>query len=184
MLSETLQTLHEQHRERRLRIATRAVHDTPINLKIKKGFYPQERKLPQPDIIENVWDVIPSLVHDWLLVSSPSFERLDKLPSDIIHRIKRIVATDFKVKIQVLESHRRSEDYIKPRFTAIYLCKTLTIKSYPEIAKQFGGRDHTTIIHAFRKAEKRIAADLVYRQRVSRIQAQVEQEITNWRLHW
>ena len=47
----------------------------------------------------------------------------------------------------------------RPRQIAMYLCKTLTTRSYPDIGRRFGNRDHTTVLHAVRQIEKLKAAD-------------------------
>jgi chromosomal replication initiator protein len=53
----------------------------------------------------------------------------------------------------------RSRKHAWPRQVAMYLSRSLTDKSYPNIGLRFGGRDHTTVIHAFHAVEKRRAAD-------------------------
>jgi chromosomal replication initiator protein len=50
---------------------------------------------------------------------------------------------------------------VKPRQIAMYLSKVLTLRSLPEIGRRFGGRDHTTVLHAVRKIEKQIGEDSV-----------------------
>ncbi len=56
-------------------------------------------------------------------------------------------------------SNRRTRVIVKPRQVAMYLSKTMTPRSFPEIGRRFGGRDHTTVLHAVRKIEEMIAAD-------------------------
>jgi chromosomal replication initiator protein len=50
-------------------------------------------------------------------------------------------------------SSRRTANVVRPRQIAMYLAKTLTLRSLPEIGRRFGGRDHTTVLHAVRKIE-------------------------------
>ena len=52
-----------------------------------------------------------------------------------------------------LLSSRRTANVVRPRQVAMYLAKTLTLRSLPEIGRRFGGRDHTTVLHAVRKIE-------------------------------
>jgi len=82
---------------------------------------------------------------------------------DLIGDKKKIVSMDdiqetvgarFHVKIADLKSRRRSKTLVHPRQIAMYLCRELTDSSYPEIGRQFGGKDHTTIIHACRQVLK------------------------------
>ena len=58
-----------------------------------------------------------------------------------------------------MSSSRRSINISRPRQIAMYLCKGLTSYSYPEIGKAFGGKDHTTVIHAVKKIESIIEID-------------------------
>jgi chromosomal replication initiator protein len=76
-----------------------------------------------------------------------------------IEDIQRIVARHYNVSRQELVSNRRTRVIVKPRQVAMYLSKTMTPRSFPEIGRRFGGRDHTTVLHAVRKIEEMIAAD-------------------------
>lgn len=76
-----------------------------------------------------------------------------------IDDIKKKVMEKYSVKLSELEGARRQRCIARPRQIAMYLCKNLTTKSLPEIGRAFGGRDHTTIIHAVRTIEKLIIND-------------------------
>jgi chromosomal replication initiator protein len=69
------------------------------------------------------------------------------------------VAARFHVRIADLKSRRRSKTLVQPRQIAMYLCRELTDSSFPEIGRQFGGKDHTTIIHGCRQIAKALEAD-------------------------
>ena len=73
--------------------------------------------------------------------------------------IQEAVATRFHVKIAELKSRRRSKTLVHPRQIAMHLCRELTDASFPEIGRQFGGKDHTTIIHACKQIAKAKEAD-------------------------
>ena len=76
--------------------------------------------------------------------------------------IEEIVATRFHVKVSEMKSRRRSKTLVYPRQIAMYLCRQLTDASFPEIGRHFGGKDHTTIIHACKQiGKKREANDSV-----------------------
>jgi len=64
--------------------------------------------------------------------------------------IQRTVADYYKLKLSDLLSKRRSRSVARPRQVAMYLAKQLTTRSLPEIGEAFGGRDHTTVLHACR----------------------------------
>jgi chromosomal replication initiator protein len=70
-----------------------------------------------------------------------------------IENIQKTVASYFKVSIADLLSSRRTRSITRPRQIAMALCKQLTRHSLPEIGSAFGGRDHTTVLHACRKVE-------------------------------
>ena len=70
-----------------------------------------------------------------------------------IEDIQKMVATRFNVSRADILSSRRTAVVVKPRQIAMYLSKVLTLRSLPEIGRRFGGRDHTTVLHAVRKIE-------------------------------
>ena len=90
-------------------------------------------------------------------------ERIDELLGHIyragepkrvrIEDIQRIVARHYNVSKTELLSNRRTRTIVKPRQVAMYLSKIMTPRSLPEIGRRFGGRDHTTVLHAVRKIE-------------------------------
>jgi chromosomal replication initiator protein len=98
-----------------------------------------------------------------------SIERIDELlghmfrsgePKRIrIEDIQRIVARHFNVSKTELLSNRRTRNIVKPRQIAMYLAKVMTPRSLPEIGRRFGGRDHTTVLHAVRKIESLSGTD-------------------------
>ncbi|MGD9152690.1 MAG: chromosomal replication initiator protein DnaA [Gammaproteobacteria bacterium] len=73
-----------------------------------------------------------------------------------IENIKKVVAEYYKIKVSDLMSKRRSRSVARPRQVAMALAKELTNKSFPEIGEAFGGRDHTTVLHACRKVKELI----------------------------
>src|SRR5690606_26746145 len=79
-----------------------------------------------------------------------------------IDNIQRTVAEYYKIKISDLSSQRRNRSVARPRQVAMSLAKELTNHSLPEIGNNFGGRDHTTVLHACRKIEelKETSADI------------------------
>jgi chromosomal replication initiator protein len=76
-----------------------------------------------------------------------------------IEDILRIVSRHYKVPRNELLSSRRSRDVVRPRQIAMYLAKSLTSRSLPEIGRRFGGRDHTTVLHSVRKVEQMMRDD-------------------------
>lgn len=76
-----------------------------------------------------------------------------------VEEIMRKVADHYCLRLSDMTSARRSRAVARPRQVAMYLCKTLTPRSLPEIGRKFGGRDHTTVIHAVRKVEELAQTD-------------------------
>ena len=73
--------------------------------------------------------------------------------------VQDVVAAKFHIKVSEMKSRRRTKALVYPRQVAMYLCREITQQSYPEIARHFGGKDHTTIMHACRQIEKAKEAD-------------------------
>jgi chromosomal replication initiator protein len=76
-----------------------------------------------------------------------------------IEEIQKLVANHYNVTRADILSSRRTANVVRPRQIAMYLAKVLTPRSLPEIGRRFGGRDHTTVLHAVRKIEALAKAD-------------------------
>jgi len=76
-----------------------------------------------------------------------------------IEDIQRVAAKHYNVTREDLVSARRTRTIVRPRQIAMYLAKMLTPRSLPEIGRHFGGRDHTTVLHAVRKIEELLKTD-------------------------
>jgi chromosomal replication initiator protein len=76
-----------------------------------------------------------------------------------VEDILRVVSKHYGVSRADLLSSRRTANVVRPRQIAMYLAKTLTLRSLPEIGRRFGGRDHTTVLHAVRKIEGLVKGD-------------------------
>lgn len=83
-----------------------------------------------------------------------------------IDEIQKKVAEHYNIRIADMHSARRARAVARPRQVAMYLAKQLTPRSLPEIGRKFGGRDHTTVIHAVRKIEELASYDPTFREDV------------------
>ena len=83
-----------------------------------------------------------------------------------IEDIQKVVARHYNVSKNDLLSARRTRTIVRPRQIAMYLAKTMTPRSFPEIGKRFGGRDHTTVLHAVRKIENMVTDDTTLAQEI------------------
>jgi chromosomal replication initiator protein len=97
----------------------------------------------------------------------------DKKKVVVMDDIQEAVCAQFHVKMTELKSRRRSKTLVHPRQIAMYLCRELTDASYPEIGRQFGGKDHTTIIHACRQVTKAKEADTVLQTTIETLKDQI-----------
>ncbi|ACD52856.1 chromosomal replication initiator protein DnaA [Clostridium botulinum] len=92
-----------------------------------------------------------------------------------IPSIQEIVANYFNLKIDDLKSQRRTRNVAYPRQIAMYLSRKLTDMSLPKIGEEFGGRDHTTVIHAYEKISENLKSDENLQHTVSDITKKVSQ---------
>ena len=73
-----------------------------------------------------------------------------------IHRIQKIVSEYFQISVEDIRSKKRSSNISFPRQIAMYLCRTMTNESFPKIGTEFGGKDHSTVMHSVEKIENEI----------------------------
>jgi len=92
-----------------------------------------------------------------------------------IEDIQRIVARQYNVSRSDLLSSRRTANVVRPRQVAMYLAKTLTLRSLPEIGRRFGGRDHTTVLHAVRKIEGLVGNDVALAEEIEILKRQLQE---------
>ena len=76
-----------------------------------------------------------------------------------VEEIQRKVAEHYHIRLADLVGPKRLRSFARPRQVAMYLAKTMTSRSLPDIGRRFGGRDHTTIIHGVRKIEELMGTD-------------------------
>ncbi len=123
--------------------------------------------------------VVTRLHATWQYMRQPiTLEVAEQAIRDLIHgqeprRIKideilKVISRHYGVPKTDLLSERRHRSVVWPRQIGMYLAKQLTSRSLPEIGRRFGGRDHTTVLHAIRKIESHLAAD-------SRLQTELDE---------
>ena len=88
-----------------------------------------------------------------------------------VDKIQRAVAEEFSITHNDMTSKRRARDIARPRQVAMYLCKKLTKRSLPDIGRRFGGRDHTTVMHAVKRIDQLRAEDNELDKRVKSLEA-------------
>jgi chromosomal replication initiator protein len=91
-----------------------------------------------------------------------------------IDEIQKRVAEHFNIRFADMHSARRARAVARPRQVAMYLAKHLTSRSLPEIGRKFGGRDHTTVMHAVKKVEELRQADSTFSEDVDLLRRMLE----------
>jgi chromosomal replication initiator protein len=98
-----------------------------------------------------------------------------EMPEISVEQIQSTVVERFGMTLQELTGDRRSQSIVYPRQVAMYLCRELTDSSLPKIGKKFGGRDHTTVMHATAKIGKLIQEDRSVYNLVQELTARIKQ---------
>ncbi|MEW6097447.1 MAG: chromosomal replication initiator protein DnaA [bacterium] len=109
-----------------------------------------------------------SVLEDVLVSSEPK-----KISMELI---QENIAKQFKIQLTDLKGKRRDVSTAFPRQIAMYLCRDLTTHSLPEIGREFGGRDHTTVIHAYNKIKNQMDSDPKTKEIVERIITNIRNE--------
>jgi chromosomal replication initiator protein len=91
-----------------------------------------------------------------------------------IEEIQKRVAEHYNIRLSDMHSARRARAVARPRQVAMYLSKQLTARSLPEIGRKFGGRDHTTVMHAVRKIDELRAQDASFAEDVELLRRMLE----------
>ncbi|MSO73295.1 MAG: chromosomal replication initiator protein DnaA [Rhodospirillaceae bacterium] len=123
------------------------------------------------------------VAHAQLVGSALTLETAQELLQDLLRahdrrltmeEIQKRVAEHFKIRMSDMSSARRSRVVARPRQVAMYLSKQLTSRSLPEIGRAFGGRDHTTVMHAVRKVEELVKLDSAFAEDVELLTRMLE----------
>jgi len=91
-----------------------------------------------------------------------------------VEEIQRQVANHFQIRLADMHSARRSRAVARPRQVAMYLAKQLTQQSLPDIGRRFGGRDHTTVLHAVKKVDELRSIDKQFNDDVDLLRRMLE----------
>ena len=93
-----------------------------------------------------------------------------------IELIQDVVSNYYNLKVSDFKSSRRTRNVAFPRQIAMYLCRKLTDMSLPKIGEEFGGRDHTTVIHAYEKISNNLKKDESLKNAVNDLTKRLAQE--------
>jgi chromosomal replication initiator protein len=131
-------------------------------------------------IINNIRELEGALNRIWanyeLTGKKINIENSKTLLSDLISAREKTISIDsiqkkvssyYNLSLSDMTSSRRSINIARPRQIAMFLCKGLTSYSYPEIGKAFGGKDHTTVLHAVKKIQSMLESDQKLKTHIS-----------------
>jgi hypothetical protein len=169
MATETQLQWHRDRQARRARFAAAALQPKPKRptLTIVAPALPCEAKAPAPDIDEEfAWGVeMIGLVP--IVIPPVNIRRIED--------IQRAVVRYFDIPRDDLSSERRNAQVVKPRQIAMFFCRHLTPRSFDYIGKRFGGRDHSTVLHAVRTVTAKCRRDIEYAYDVAMIESELVQ---------
>lgn len=160
MMTPLQAELHRAHLARQARMAEAAARHAQI-AKARAEAMNIEAAVTEPEPIK-----IATEDRDWLIVTP-------RVPSTI-KDIQRVVAGHYGFTRHDLISVHRAAPLAKARHVAMYIAKSITPWSLPQIGRHFGNRDHTTVISAVRKVGRLIEADEAFRAEVNGLKTQFE----------
>ncbi|WP_426526862.1 helix-turn-helix domain-containing protein [Bradyrhizobium sp. McL0615] len=118
-----------------------------------KGVRPQERAQAEPPV-DPAGLSLPPMKEPWF-----SIDTVTAIKTLKVREIQIAVCDRYGLTLQELIAERRFRPLVRTRQVAMYLCSALTGKSLPAIGRSFGGKDHTTVLHAIRKVKALIDPD-------------------------
>ncbi len=91
-----------------------------------------------------------------------------------IQKIQQVVAEYYNITVEDIKSKKRKADIAFPRQVAIYLCRTLTDESFPKIGIQFGGRDHSTVMHSVDKIDNELKTNPQFKEVIDTLKSKIK----------
>ncbi len=147
--------------ETRVAILMNKAEQTKVNLPHEVAFFMAKRVRSNVRELEGVLKRVMASAH--FMGSDISLDLVKESLRDLLAMQDKLVSIDniiktvveyYKIKVSEILSKKRNRSVARPRQVAMYLCKDLTNHSLPEIGEAFGGRDHTTVLHACRKIKE------------------------------
>ena len=91
-----------------------------------------------------------------------------------IDLIKKEVSNYYKIEVKEMESKKRTQNIVFPRQIAMYLARNMTESSLPQIGDEFGGRDHTTVIHSHNKIKEKFENDIDFQKTIKKLKSKIK----------
>jgi len=156
-MTPTLRRLTDERNARLQRLAAKAVPDTPVecisaSARSERAIARKKSKLSDLNLRERKEWARRQIERFKLPEVKKVWFSFDDQPSEpAVKTIQQVVCDYYLVSLRDLLSPRRTDSIVRPRQIAMYLSHEMTTKSYPELGRRFGGRDHTTVLHGVRK---------------------------------
>lgn len=155
------QKLHQERQARLARFAQAAARhnssqEAPPEVQIEDPI-PVVLQRAEPETIEQWVERQCKRYQPWFSITEEIDSVLPSVPS--VEHIQRLVARRYRMSRKELLSDRRVQAVARPRQIAIYLARHMTIRSLNDIGRRFGGKDHSTVVHAMRTIQKLIDRD-------------------------
>lgn len=96
-----------------------------------------------------------------------------------VHRIQKIVSEYFQITVEDIRSKKRSSNISFPRQIAMYLCRKMTSESFPKIGTEFGGKDHSTVMHSVEKIEQEIKINPDLAKIIDKLKQDIGEKVVN-----
>lgn len=160
-VADNFEVITPAEAKRRFMEVYRRQHPAPKPV-VLSAHRPPKVERPKPALVEAINKAPPPPAPIDLPKAEPAIDHVrDWLILNIAPKVATIIrdtSAYFGVDVMDVLSQRRTANVMRPRQIGMYLAKTLTLRSLPEIGRRFGGRDHTTVLHAVRKIEALIEA--------------------------
>ena len=91
-----------------------------------------------------------------------------------VDQVQQVVAAHYNITVEDLKSKKRNADISVPRQVAMYICRTVLEESLPKIGMEFGGKDHTTVMHSVDKIKKEITNDASFKNEIDKLISKIK----------
>lgn len=167
-----------QRAERLRRIGSQGRPDTPISLRPTRPVVveiPNQPAVPpaDPDALFALWVERQRQKHAEAIAQFEARAALETRRPPV-ELIQKIVANYYGLDWRIMHCASRTIDLVRPRQIAMYLSKVMSGRSFPDIGRRFGGRDHSTVVHAVHKIKSLMAEDECLAADIEELKSRVE----------
>lgn len=171
-----------QRAARLRRIGSRARPEAPVALRREADPIPVEDPAELPEVVDrdllfSLWVERQRQKHAEDAARFAVRATLSEGKRPAVELIQKIVAKHFGFEWRIMFTAARTANVVRPRQIAMYLAKTMAEKSLPDIGRRFGGRDHTTVLHAVRRVAALVEQDQAIAADVANLKTMIEAKL-------